>query len=301
MLFKNLQVFKLHPGFLPGAQEMNAQLERGRFVPCGNQDPASRGWVSPRSGDLVHMAGGQWLLCLQSEVRLLPADVVNAEVKKRAAHIAEEQGYPPGRKALRELKDRVTEDLLPAAFRRQRKTHVWIDPVNGWLGVDASSSQKAEDVLEHLRLCLDTLPLSLVNTNKSPVSAMSDWLASGEPPEGFTIDKECEVKATDETKAMVRYVRHSLDGEDVRTHLAAGKFPTRLGMTWDDRLSMVLTEKFEIKRLAFLELAMKDAYATAQDMDEEFDADLVLMAGEFGRLLPALVNALGGYVPEPEE
>lgn len=298
MWFRNLQLYRLPVPWSLTLADLEEQLARGNFHPCGSQDHQSRGWVPPRNGTLVHSIGGQWLLSLMVEQRLLPSSVVNQEVMERAEKMAVEQGYPPGRKALRELKDRVTEELLPRAFLKRSKTPVWIDPKNGWLGVDSSSQVKAEEALEHLRKTLDDLPLTLIRTQRSPVSAMADWLAGGEAPAGFTLDRDCELKSVDEEKASVRYVRHSLEGDEIKAHLVAGKLPTRLALTWDDRISFILTEKGEIKRLAFLDVLKESVEQGTENADETFDAEFAMMAGEFNRLIPALLEALGGEILE---
>jgi recombination associated protein RdgC len=129
----------------------------------------------------------------------------------------------------------------------------------------------------------------------SPQSAMADWLAGGEAPHGFTIDRDCELKAVGEEKAAVRYVRHPLGDEvhgEIKAHLAAGKLPTKLALTWDDRISFVLGEKMEVKRLAFLDLLKEEAEKNAEHADEQFDADFALMTGELTRFLPVLIEAL---------
>lgn len=259
----------------------------------------SRGWVSPRGdGALVHAINRQWLIALRVEQRLLPASVINDEVRDRAAALEVQQGYSPGRKQLRELKERVTEELMPRAFTKRRTTHVWIDPQAGWFCVDAGSPAKAEEVIEHLRWSLDEFPLQLLRTQVSPMSAMADWLAAGEAPAGFSIDRDCELKSVGEEKAAVRYVRHSLEGDEIKSHLAGGKQPTRLALTWNDRISFVITEKLEIKRLAFLDLLKEEAEQSVENADEQFDADLALMTGELSRFLPDLVQALGGEKQE---
>jgi DNA recombination-dependent growth factor C len=45
--------------------------------------------------------------------------VVNDEVKDRAEAMEAQQGYAPGRKQLKELRERVTEELMPRAFTRR--------------------------------------------------------------------------------------------------------------------------------------------------------------------------------------
>jgi recombination associated protein RdgC len=299
MWFKNLQLYRLPAPWDLAFSDLAEQLGRGVFRPCGSLEASSRGWTPPRATatDLVHVAGEQCLATLMTESRLLPATVIQQETLLRAEKIAAEQGYPPGRKTLRDLKERVRDELLPRAFTCRRKTSVWIDRERGWLGVDAASLVKAEETLEHLRHCLDDLPLTLMQTRVSPTSAMADWLVSGDAPAGFTIDRDCELKAADEERAVVRYVRHPLGDEaadEIRAHIAAGKLPTRLALTWNDRVAFVLTEKGELKRLEFLDVLKEEAEQASDNADEIFDAEFALMSGEFARFLPDLVNALGG-------
>ncbi|HOI52557.1 MAG TPA: recombination-associated protein RdgC [Azonexus sp.] len=304
MWFKNLQIYRLPTPWAVDLAKLDEQLARGEFTRCPSNQPMSRGWVSPRKdGALIYANNRQWLIALAVEQRLLPSSVVNETTQERAEQIADQQGYPPGRKQMKEIKERVTEELMPRAFTRKRTSFVWIDPQNGWFVVDAGSPAKAEEVIEHLRHCLDEFPLKPLHTQLSPQSAMADWLAGGDAPAGFTVDRDCELKSVAEEKAAVRYVRHPLGdeiGAEIKAHLAAGKLPTRLALTWDERISFVLTEKLEIKRLAFLDILKEEAEKSAERADEQFDADFALMTGELVRFLPQLVAALGGEQVEAE-
>jgi recombination associated protein RdgC len=300
MWFKNLQLYRLPAPWKLSFSDLAEQLLRGVFHPCGNLEAVSRGWTPPRAGaeegDLVHVAGGQCLLTLTTESRLLPATVIRQETQARAQKLAAAQGYPPGRKMLRELQEQIRDELLPRAFTCRKKTSLWIDREHGWLGVDASSQVKAEEALEHLRQCLDDLPLTLAQTRISPASAMTDWL-TGDAPAGFSIDRDCELKAVNEERAVVRYVRHPLSDEaaaEIRAHIAAGKLPTRLALTWNARIAFVLTEKGELKRLEFLDVLKEEVEQGSDDADAIFDAEFALMSGEFTRFLPDLMTALGG-------
>jgi recombination associated protein RdgC len=293
MWFKNLQLYRLPAPWNITREALAAGLARGPFHPCGSQDAVSRGWVPPRDGELVHAVGRQWLIALATETRILPATVVNQEVGARADKAAQEQGYRPGRKALREIRERVVEEFLPRAFTQRQTSHAWIDPEHGWLGVDAASLVKADALLEHLHESLDDLPLTLPRTRISPTAAMTDWLLGDDAPGSLTIDRDCELRSASEEKSAVRYVRHPLEGAEIKEHISAGKFPTRLALTWNDRLSFILTEKGEIKRLTFLDL-LKEELDDVENADELFDAEFALMTGEFTRFIPALIDALGG-------
>src|SRR3569623_3684186 len=132
---------------------------------------------------------------------------------------------------MRELKEQVADEVLPRAFCIRRTTWVGIDPVNGWLVVDAASASKAEEALKLLIKAIDPFPMDTLRVARSPVAAMTDWLAADEAPGGFSVDQDTELRASGESKATVRYVRHTLEADDVRRHIAAGKQCTRLAMT----------------------------------------------------------------------
>ena len=73
--------------------------------------------------------------------------------------------------------------------------------------------------------------------------------------------------------------------------MQGGKLPTRLALTWNNRVSFVLTEGLQIKKLAFLDVVM-DGASTGKD--DGFDADVAIATGELCKLLPDLIDALGG-------
>jgi len=299
MWFKNLQIYRLTAPWTMTSEQLEASLAPQAFAACGNLDMQTQGWVPPRphkdgTGPLVHTVNRQLLLQLSTEKKLLPSTVINQVTKARAAEIEEQQGFKPGRKQMKELKEQVTDELLPRAFSVQRSTRVWIDPVNGWLVVDAASPAKADEVFKLLLKSLETLPFASLRTERSPLSAMTDWLAADEAPAGFTVDQDTELRATGEGKATVRYVRHTLEPEDVRRHIAAGKQCTRLAMTWSDRVSFVLTETLAVKRVAALDVLKENTDSTMQNEDERFDTDFALMTGELAKLVGDLVQALGG-------
>ena len=91
----------------------------------------------------------------------------------------------------------------------------------------------------------------------------------------------------DESKAVVRYTRHPLDTDEVCEHIAKGKLPTRLALTWNDRVSFVLTEGLQLKKVAVLDVVLEAAASLASDgKDDNFDADVAIATGELQKLIP---------------
>jgi recombination associated protein RdgC len=295
MWFKNLQIYRITAPLGMTSEQLEEALAKQAFAACSSIDMQTQGWISPRdNGMLVHTVNRQMLLQLGTEKKLLPSTVVNQVSKARAAELEEQQGFKPGRKQMKEIKEQVTDELLPRAFSIRRNTSVWIDPVNHWLVVDAASPAKADEVFKTLLKSVDKLPLGTLRVERSPVAAMTDWLAADEAPSGFTVDQDTELRAATEGKATVRYVRHTLEADDVRRHIAAGKQCTRLAMTWSDRVSFVLTEALTIKRVAPLDVLKENTDTMTQNDDERFDTDFALMTGELSRMMTDLVQALGG-------
>jgi recombination associated protein RdgC len=299
MWFKNLQIYRLPAPWSMSPEQLETALAPHAFTDASSLDLQNQGWCSPRDkGGLVHVVNRQMLIALATEKKLLPSTVVNQVAKAKAAEIEEQQGFAPGRKQMKEIKEQVTDELLPRAFSIRRNTMVWIDPVNGWLVVDAGTAAKADEVIKLLIKSVDPLPLRTLRVQQSPLAAMTHWLSADEAPHGFTVDQDTELRSTGETKATVRYVRHTLEAADVRRHIESGKQCTRLALTWADRISFVLTESLTIKRVAPLDVIKEGQDSLGRDADERFDGDMMLMTGELGRMMEALVEALGGEVPE---
>ena len=297
MMFKNLVFHRLPADWSRSAAELEDLLATRTLQPCGPFDMTSRGWVPvTHGGRLLHTVNQQYMIALGTEDKLLPGSIVRQVAQERADIQAASQGFPVGRKQMRDLRARVADELRARALSRRRVTRAWIDPEAGWFAVDTASVPRAEMVVEMLSDTLGSFAPSALETDRSPQAAMASWLLRGAAPVNFSIDDELELQAADKSKAVIRYLRHPLEGQEIRAHLTAGKYPTRLGLTWKDRLSFVLTDRLLLKRLDFLEM---NEEAAEDDVDpaEQFDIDFAVMTGEFASLLKDLGTVLGTQAP----
>ena len=64
-------------------------------------------------------------------------------------------------------------------------------------------------------------------------------------------------------------------------------------MTWDDRVSFMLTEGMQIKKISFLDMVFE---GNKTGKDDSFDADVAIATGELSKMIPDLFEALGGEV-----
>ncbi|NVO06284.1 MAG: recombination-associated protein RdgC [Rhodoferax sp.] len=299
-MFKNVMMYRMLSPWTVTAAQLETALESARYVECSGSQEKAVGWVEPRGkahGALVEVVGGQWILKLMVETKVLPASVVKRRAQEQLAQIEASTGRKPGKKEAREILEDARMSLLPMAFTKQGATVVWIDPQAMLLVLDAGSQGRADEVMTCLVNAIEGFAVQLINTEMSPAAAMAHWLGTKEAPAGFSVDRECELKAADESKAVVRYTRHALDTDEVTEHIAMGKMPTRLALTWNEHVSFVLTEALQLKKVAILDVVFEAAAALASDgKDDNFDGDVAIATGELQKLIPDLLEALGGEV-----
>jgi recombination associated protein RdgC len=293
MLFKNLFVYRLPADWSWTAANLETRLGGHLLRPCGHFDMFTRGWQPvTKGGRLLHTVGQHHMLSLGTNQKLLPGSIIRQVAEERAENQASEQGFPVGKKQMRDIKSQVADELRARAFTRLTTTRAWIDSRNGWFVIDAAGAPRAESMLETLVATLDSFVPVPLEGARSAQAFMTSWLMQGDAPFRFAIDDDLELQAANETKSTVRYVHHALDGKDIRSHLAAGKHPTRLGLTWNGRVSFVLTDKLGLKRIEFLEVVDERADAEEVDPAEQFDIDFTVMAGELSALLTDLAQII---------
>ncbi len=297
MWFKNLSIYRLNQRFEHSAEELAERLAEFAFQPVGRTEQVTRGWVAPLPGgeSLVHAAGGQFLVCLQEESRLLPAAVIRETLDERVAEREEAEYRKLGRKEKNRLKEEITLELLPRAFTRSKRLYAWIDTRNGYLVVDTSTWRQAEELTELLRACLGTLPIQPLATDSNPQPIMTDWLVKQSEPADVELGDEAVFEDPQNEGAEVRCKRLDLHSGEISAHIKAGKLVRRLALTWDERMSFVLDADLSIKRLKFLDVVQEgNEDYTPESAAERFDADFSIMTLELGRFLPRLTDLFGG-------
>ncbi|MBK5072861.1 recombination-associated protein RdgC [Budviciaceae bacterium CWB-B4] len=296
--FKNLMIYRLSRETHLSADEMEKQLKPLTFTPCGSQDMAKTGWVSPlgsHSDALTHASGNQILIVARKEEKILPSPVIKQALQAKIEQLEAEQHRKLKKTEKDALKDEVLHSLLPRAFSRFNQTSLWIDTVNGLIIVDAASAKRAEDTLALLRKSLGSLPVVPL-TLESPIElTLTEWVRSGNAPAGFVLQDEAELKAILEGGGVIRCKAQELVSDEIAVHIEAGKLVTKLALEWRERIQFVIADDGSLKRIKFTE-TIRDQN---QDIDKEdyaarFDADFTLMTGEVAQLIEELIEALGG-------
>ncbi len=296
--FKNMMVYRLNRDIPLSADDLEKQLDAFTFTPCGSQDMAKTGWVSPmgnRSEALTHVINGQIVICARTEQKILPSPVVKQALEAKIEKLEAEQSRKLKKTEKDSLKDEVLHSLLPRAFSRFSQTFIWIDTVNSLIMVDCASAKKAEDTLALLRKSLGSLPVVPLTLENPIELTLTEWVRSGELPAGFTLMDEAELKAILEDGGVIRCKKQDLVSDEIATHIEAGKVVTKLALDWQERIQLVIADDASVKRLKFSDtLREQNDDIDRDDFAQRFDADFILMTSELAALISNLVEALGG-------
>lgn len=297
-MIKNVITLLLSKAFTLDKQGLHNLLEPRAFTPCSPEQHFTAGFEPMDGSDdsaFVKQVGKHFILRYTQEKKSVPAGLVKQSLKDMVKQIELDTGRAPGKSDMARLKENIVAQLMPRAFPKRTEMFIWFDTKNNTVNFDTSSSGRMEEALTLLIKTLgDEMQAIRIQTQSSPASAMTSWLL-GETPVGIEVDDQCELVAGSANKPTIKYVRHDLSGQDVMDHLSEGKVPVNLGLTFKERLSFVLTDKFVIKSIAPLDYINRELEETDQsDQSAMFDASFLLMANEVGDLSNALIESMGG-------
>lgn len=304
MWFKNLYLYRLQDDFSVTPEELHEKLTEKLFFECGKEQKETMGWVSPLGRDsevLAHAANGYLLMTMAMQERMLPASVVREELDERVAHIQTQEDRKVSSREKKDMREQIEFELLPQAFKRTRKLDGWIDPNDGWLILNVSSATQAEKFTGLLRKSVGSLPTKTPETAVTPISLMTEWLREGELPEPFELGAECELRGQGDEQSVAVFKKHKLLTDEVQANLETGKLVSKLMLTWDEKISFVLTDNLQLKRIKFLDvfddqLDEHDPQSHAEKLDIEFS----LMTGEVANMLKDLMACFNPQTKEDD-
>lgn len=296
MFFRNLTLFRF-PSSVP-FDDLESKLADTALKPVGPMELSSRGFISPfgRTGNddnaLMHRIDDAIWLTVGGEDRLLPSSVINDLLQKKVDEFEAKNARRPGGKMRRQMKDDLIAELLPRAFVRPVRTDCLIDLRHGVIAVDTSSRKVAETVVSQVREALGSFPALPINAEIAPRAVLTGWIAGDVLPDGLALGDECELRDPADSGAVVKIQRMELAGEEIETHLEAGKQVTRLALVLDDHAGFVLGDDLVLRKFKLLDGAVEQLESSERDdIRAELDARFALMAGEFKRLFPVLEAA----------
>lgn len=294
MWFKNIYVFVFTRQFTHTQEELENLLCENSFTPCGSTEMSHFGWtkaLGKHGNSIVHGGSDSFLICARKEEKILPGPVVKDAVEEKINVLESEQGRSATKNERSQLKEDVIHELLPRAFSRISDTHAYISPKDNIIVINSSSRGKAEDLLALLRKSLGTLPVTSMEPEKQSDEIMTDWLINKNIGQKFTLGMEAEFNALGDDSAIAKVKNQDLDSDEVKGHLNADKYVTKIALEYDESMSFILQDDLSVKRIKFFDVIHEqNDDIDSDDALAKLDADFVLMTGELNRLIHALFS-----------
>lgn len=192
--------------------EFIKQINERPFVELTESDVSGKGFVKPFDGDgagddlVVEFAASKgYAIALRYDEKIVPSSVVNTESKKRAIEIEAKQGYKPGRKQMKEIKETVFDELKVRALSQTKviEAYCLIEPGEEYaVLLVASTSESMIDLLAkslHQGCGIDILSINPGDISRKLSSRMTAYLDSETRDESFdefAVGSRCKLRGT---------------------------------------------------------------------------------------------------------
>lgn len=301
MWFKNARIFQLPDDFSIDTDELSGKLSDDALKPCGPQDAASQGWISPFSlhnDELYCLQSGEAQLFTQAiEEKILPAAVVNQQLQDKVSQIRSDTGNKPGRKQQSDMKQEILFDLLPQAFTKLKKMGAYIDNTHKIMVVDSSSQNPAENLVSQLRQTLGSFKATAFGESSAMATVLTKWITDGHAEGGLEFGSNLVLETLDEAKSVIRAKNVNYLTDEMQRHIDNGYLVTQIGMVYNDRIEFTLTHDFAVKSIKFTDLVLDQLeHETIESEEQLLDSRFTLMSLELKELYATLFNIF----PKPE-
>ena len=296
MWYKNAIIYLLPDGWQLEAG-FAEKLEQAAFTPCMGLDWFSEGFAPPTpfSYDFVFTAQNSNRVCLKHEEKVLPSATVRDLVHEKVAEIQEAEARNVGRKEKQQLKEQITDNLLPRALTKSRRTEAIFDTKRGYLLVNEASDKRAEQMLIKLREALGGLKVAMPHTLESPASLMTEWLLQGHAGGDFELGYNVLLQGVGDVVPKVKISKKDLTTAEVIKHAKNGMQVVELELEWREQISFTLTQDFTLKRIQYLDVLQEEAEGHGDDAASLMFASQIIMVEALGEMINELVNLLGSY------
>lgn len=299
MQFKNLSILQMgHYDLTLLEQELSKQ----QFEPCLGSAKRSEGFTPLTVNDRFTFAADSRALCnYVIETKSVPASALKTALDEACAKFAETHGFNPGKKAKKELREDVFDQLISAALPSRKVIPVVISPRNGRIYIDSASPSVVDAIIKTLLKCAK-IPLNYLKTELNPGSEMLARLLEDPDDDSehlidFDLNSAAETVSRDERGTIVRYKNLSLTSSEVVQTLQAGtRDVTKLAVTWQDLISFVLSADLTLRGIKYLDSFKHEI--KCEEGKDDFGSIFYLYMSKVDEMVSQLIDNLGGLAEE---
>lgn len=277
---KNLTIYRSQAGWVPNLEDLQSNLS----IP----GKLGYSWKILRDGLPYIPVGENILLTLEFQSKLIPVQVVNAELKKQLEKIEADQGYKAGKKQKFDIKQAIIMKLHEQAFVTSKLTNVWINIEHDLMCIETTSQNLADEVISRLVHDLKYSGRPVITKTK-PISFMRQIIADVVIG-NLELGESCVLSA--EGQKTIHFKNENLDTREVRNYLAEGRFPKKLELSLDSgKATFTIDESLKISKIVLPDITNeRGEFETESDF---FDSTFTIRAGQCIEIINALMSTLG--------
>ncbi len=161
-----IKAARLYSAKLPAADLVAGHLQEKQFGELSSLQVSGAGFVPVKDGEFVATFEGGFAFAVRIDTKVIPPSAVKAETQRLADAYEKDNGFPPGRKSRKELKERAFDTLLPRALVHTVDLHAFYHVEDNLLIVPTSSKAAADIVTGLLIQAIGSVETSTLNVSE---------------------------------------------------------------------------------------------------------------------------------------
>ena len=290
---KNLTIFRSPKGWVPDLEKLREEISIPGHV--------GYSWKELRNGDPFIEVGKNIMLACEKQEKLLPASVINRELKLRADDLCKRLEVKKLTKSqLRELKEQLISELYAKAFVTCKSINVWINTEHDLLCIETTSSTVADDVWARLFKHLGYTG-ALLRFGSSVEMFMRRLILDDDSSiDNFSLGRSCVLEDAEAKSKRITYKNEHLDTVVVTSYVLQGKRPVKLEIVLGkDECFFTIDNKSMISKITLPDL-VEDRSEFDTD-DDYFDNEFTIRSGQCLKIINELIGTLGEQRPLSDE
>lgn len=295
-LIKQASAYKVE---LPAADAMAAHLANLPFEELASSMASGSGFVkiTTHNAYTATFEGG-FAFALRYAEKIVPGSVVKDELAKRAAHFEEVEGYKPGRKMLRELRELVVAELNATALVRTKTVNCYYHVADQLLILPTISRKLKDAVMNQLVRAVESIKSTTIHVSTAKGSLTNRLENHLQDP---TADPFDEFSVGDRLILVGPSGKSSFDLENLDSAsvgigeaIAAGAQVSEIELALNG-VTFRLTQDFLLKGITFGDEAF-EYDAADMDADQVFEHEASVQLLFVSKIIAALCSMFG-YSP----
>lgn len=284
--YSNLYAFKLNTKI---TKESFDKIEDFRMPVCGPEDKEVLGWneIFESEGLINELSPQIYQLKLRIDKKNIPASTIKNKVNERIKKL-KEQGVDKINK--KELKEQVEAELTRIAFVVSKEIFGYIDNKNKLLVINSNSSKDIDLFVDLLRNSVKELDIDMLEIDFDITEILTEWLQEKSAKDPFVLGDNCVLTdSVGGSKASLS--QQDLTTEEIDILINSGKKVSEVNLSWEERVSFSLNNKFQIKKIKPLPVIgelIKEEIGEDEDEHTAYIASMLIMVSDFAQLIKDL-------------